>query len=96
MAAEVFVPPLEAADARVAFIGCATTHMIIKLFPCGDAMTTRGIDQVLPHPVGLGLAETRAGSAADDVRLAERGHGAYRPLRLKMYATTSSASEREI
>ena len=45
------------------------------LFLCGDVMTARGIDQVLPHPGDPALHEGYATSANDYVRLAERAHG---------------------
>jgi poly-gamma-glutamate capsule biosynthesis protein CapA/YwtB (metallophosphatase superfamily) len=47
----------------------------LKLFLCGDVMTGRGIDQVLPHPVPPGLHESVVHSAVDYVRLAERASG---------------------
>src|SRR5512138_4020765 len=45
------------------------------LFLCGDVMTGRGIDQVLPHPGNPALHEAYATSALDYVALAERAHG---------------------
>lgn len=42
-----------------------------RLFLCGDVMTGRGIDQLLPHPVPPHLFEAYVQSAADYVRLAE-------------------------
>ena len=47
----------------------------IRLFLCGDVMTGRGIDQVLPHPGDPVLHEGYAVSALDYVALAERAHG---------------------
>jgi poly-gamma-glutamate capsule biosynthesis protein CapA/YwtB (metallophosphatase superfamily) len=47
----------------------------MRLFLCGDVMTGRGIDQVLPHPCDPILYEAFAGSALDYVHLAERAHG---------------------
>jgi poly-gamma-glutamate synthesis protein (capsule biosynthesis protein) len=47
----------------------------IRLFLCGDVMTGRGIDQVLPHPVEPHLFEGWAKSALDYVELAERASG---------------------
>ncbi|MHB1214528.1 MAG: CapA family protein [Thiobacillus sp.] len=47
----------------------------ISLFLCGDVMTGRGIDQVLPHPGDPGLHEGYATSALDYVTLAERANG---------------------
>lgn len=47
----------------------------IRLFLCGDVMTGRGIDQVLPHPSDPALHEGYAVSALDYVALAEQAHG---------------------
>ena len=54
----------------------------VRLFLCGDVMTGRGIDQILPHPVAPHLFEPWARTAAAYVELAERvagpigrGHG---------------------
>jgi poly-gamma-glutamate synthesis protein (capsule biosynthesis protein) len=45
----------------------------MKLFLCGDVMTGRGIDQILPAPCDPELDEPWVKSALDYVRLAERG-----------------------
>ncbi|MGJ0483604.1 MAG: CapA family protein [Methylomicrobium sp.] len=47
----------------------------ITLFLCGDVMTGRGIDQVLPYPSDPRLYEPYATSAQDYVKLAEKVHG---------------------
>lgn len=47
----------------------------VTLFLCGDVMTARGIDQVLPHPGDPTLHEGYATSARDYVALAEAAHG---------------------
>jgi poly-gamma-glutamate synthesis protein (capsule biosynthesis protein) len=47
----------------------------LTLFLCGDIMTGRGIDQVLPHSCPPHLYEPNATSALDYVALAERAHG---------------------
>jgi poly-gamma-glutamate synthesis protein (capsule biosynthesis protein) len=47
----------------------------MTLFLCGDVMTGRGIDQVLPHPGDPVLHEGYATSARDYVALAEKAHG---------------------
>lgn len=47
----------------------------ICLFLCGDVMTGRGVDQVLPHPVNPVLYEGYIHDARDYVRLAERANG---------------------
>jgi poly-gamma-glutamate synthesis protein (capsule biosynthesis protein) len=46
-----------------------------KLFLCGDVMTGRGIDQVLPHPGDPRLYESYLRSALDYLRLAEAESG---------------------
>lgn len=48
----------------------------IRLFLCGDVMTGRGIDQVLPYPAAPVLYEDYAKDARDYVLLAEQAHGA--------------------
>jgi poly-gamma-glutamate capsule biosynthesis protein CapA/YwtB (metallophosphatase superfamily) len=48
----------------------------MRLFLCGDVMTGRGIDQVLPCPVGPVLYESDIRDARDYVGLAENLHGA--------------------
>ena len=47
----------------------------VTLFLCGDVMTGRGIDQVLPHPSDPRLEEPYVRSARDYVALAEAAHG---------------------
>ena len=47
----------------------------IRLFLCGDVMTGRGIDQVLPHPCDPLLRESHMTSALGYVELAERANG---------------------
>ncbi len=47
----------------------------LRLFLCGDVMTGRGIDQVLPYPCGPALHESGALSAIDYVHLAEAANG---------------------
>ena len=47
----------------------------IKLFLCGDMMTGRGIDQILPRPSEPTLHESYLHSALDYVRLAEQVSG---------------------
>ncbi|MBU1394726.1 MAG: CapA family protein, partial [Gammaproteobacteria bacterium] len=47
----------------------------MTLFLCGDVMTGRGIDQVLPHPGDPVLHEGYVTSAPDYVALAERVNG---------------------
>lgn len=47
----------------------------MTLFLCGDVMTGRGIDQILPHPGDPVLHEGYTTSALDYVALAERANG---------------------
>jgi poly-gamma-glutamate capsule biosynthesis protein CapA/YwtB (metallophosphatase superfamily) len=47
----------------------------LRLFLCGDVMTGRGVDQVLPHPSDPVLYETWAKDARRYVELAEAAHG---------------------
>jgi poly-gamma-glutamate synthesis protein (capsule biosynthesis protein) len=47
----------------------------LRLFLCGDVMTGRGIDQILPSPGDPQLYERWVASAEDYVRLAERVNG---------------------
>lgn len=47
----------------------------MRFFLCGDVMTGRGIDQVLPHPCNPALHESYVQSAGDYVRLAEDVNG---------------------
>ena len=48
----------------------------IRLFLCGDVMTGRGIDQVLPYPNDPRLHEPYIGDARSYVKLAESVNGA--------------------
>jgi poly-gamma-glutamate synthesis protein (capsule biosynthesis protein) len=53
----------------------------MRLFLCGDVMTGRGIDQVLPHQVNPILYEPYLHDAREYVELAEKAHGPIsRPL----------------
>ena len=47
----------------------------ISLFLCGDVMTGRGIDQVLPHPGNPKLYEPFVTTARTYVALAEQANG---------------------
>ena len=49
---------------------------LLTLFLCGDVMTGRGIDQILPHPVDPRLFESYVHSAKEYVALAEEVSGA--------------------
>lgn len=48
---------------------------VVTLFLCGDVMTGRGIDQILPHPSDPRLCERFVPSALGYVELAERANG---------------------
>lgn len=48
---------------------------MIRVFLCGDVMTGRGIDQILPHPSNPELHEDWVRSASEYVRLAEQANG---------------------
>ncbi|MCR4281493.1 MAG: CapA family protein [Bauldia sp.] len=50
----------------------------LSLMLCGDVMTGRGIDQVLPHPSEATLYEPYVKSAIEYVRIAERANGPIR------------------
>lgn len=47
----------------------------VNLFLCGDVMTGRGVDQVLPHPSESQIHEPWIDDAKAYVELAERAHG---------------------
>jgi poly-gamma-glutamate synthesis protein (capsule biosynthesis protein) len=48
---------------------------LIRLFLCGDVMTGRGIDQILPRPGNPSMHELQVRDARQYVRLAETAHG---------------------
>ena len=47
----------------------------VTLFLCGDVMTGRGVDQILPHPGDPRLFEHYVNSALDYLQLAEEVSG---------------------
>jgi poly-gamma-glutamate synthesis protein (capsule biosynthesis protein) len=51
------------------------SEVTITLFLCGDVMTGRGIDQVLPHPSDPGIYEPFVKNAKEYVTIAERANG---------------------
>jgi len=53
----------------------AASQDVITLFLCGDVMTGRGIDQVLPHPGDPRICEPHTASATTYVKLAEHANG---------------------
>ena len=70
------------------FAGLATKAMgqdmtsKVKIFMCGDVMTGRGIDQVLPHPSDPQIHESYLKSATGYVQLAEAINGPiHKPVR---------------
>jgi poly-gamma-glutamate capsule biosynthesis protein CapA/YwtB (metallophosphatase superfamily) len=48
---------------------------VLRLFLCGDVMTGRGVDQVLPHPCDPRIHESYARSAEMYVQLADQANG---------------------
>ena len=50
----------------------------VKIFMCGDVMTGRGIDQILPHPADSQIYESYLKTATDYVKLAETLNGPIR------------------
>jgi poly-gamma-glutamate capsule biosynthesis protein CapA/YwtB (metallophosphatase superfamily) len=48
---------------------------LVTVFLCGDVMTGRGVDQILPHPGDPRLWETHTGDARVYVELAEAANG---------------------
>jgi poly-gamma-glutamate capsule biosynthesis protein CapA/YwtB (metallophosphatase superfamily) len=54
---------------------------VVNLFLCGDVMTGRGVDQILPHPSTPELVEPCVRDAREYVRLAELASGPiHRPV----------------
>jgi poly-gamma-glutamate capsule biosynthesis protein CapA/YwtB (metallophosphatase superfamily) len=51
------------------------TDKYITIFLCGDVMTGRGIDQILPHPGNHIIHEAYLKSAKGYVEIAEQAHG---------------------
>jgi poly-gamma-glutamate synthesis protein (capsule biosynthesis protein) len=59
----------------IAYSDDTSTDNRITLFLCGDVMTGRGIDQILPHPTRPRIYESYLRSATDYVKIAERENG---------------------
>ncbi|MCP4263694.1 MAG: CapA family protein [Planctomycetes bacterium] len=57
------------------YVELSRTSNLITIFMCGDVMTGRGIDQVLPHPGDPLIHEPYVRSATGYVELAERTNG---------------------
>jgi poly-gamma-glutamate capsule biosynthesis protein CapA/YwtB (metallophosphatase superfamily) len=54
---------------------------VVNLFLCGDVMTGRGVDQILPHPSAPEIFEPYVRDAGEYVRLAEAASGPiHRPV----------------
>jgi poly-gamma-glutamate synthesis protein (capsule biosynthesis protein) len=53
----------------------ARENNLVTLFLCGDVMTGRGIDQVLPSPSDPRIYESSIQNAVGYIRLAERKNG---------------------
>jgi poly-gamma-glutamate capsule biosynthesis protein CapA/YwtB (metallophosphatase superfamily) len=56
-------------------MGQASPDSLLRLLLCGDVMTGRGVDQVLPHPCNPCIHENHTESAQAYVQLAERANG---------------------
>lgn len=67
--------PVNAPGTDSAYLASGEATDSLTLFLCGDVMTGRGIDQILPHPVSPRIYETYVKDARDYVRLAERRNG---------------------
>ena len=57
------------------YVRASRTSDLVTIFMCGDVMTGRGIDQVLPHPGDPLIHEPYVKSATGYVELAERANG---------------------
>lgn len=69
------VPSIRSAPEPTGTITDEKQPAAVTLFLCGDVMTGRGIDQVLPHPGSPRLFEPYLNSALSYVDLAERLNG---------------------
>jgi poly-gamma-glutamate capsule biosynthesis protein CapA/YwtB (metallophosphatase superfamily) len=68
-------PPTWRSEPMRGAVGTDAPRVSVKLFLCGDVMTGRGIDQILPHPSDPRLYEPYARSASQYVVLAETKTG---------------------
>jgi poly-gamma-glutamate synthesis protein (capsule biosynthesis protein) len=71
----VSLPLLSLRSADVEHRAAPPNGQSIRLFLCGDVMTGRGVDQILPHPCAPRLHEAHLHSAIDYVELAEKANG---------------------
>lgn len=69
------IPPAHAGQIERSMRQSSEKSHLITLFLCGDVMTGRGIDQILPHPCNPILYESYVQDARDYVLLAERMNG---------------------
>ena len=53
----------------------AASEGLVTVFLCGDIMTGRAIDQMLPHPSDPRIHEEAASDARTDIELAEEVNG---------------------
>jgi poly-gamma-glutamate synthesis protein (capsule biosynthesis protein) len=67
----------------------------VRVFLCGDVMTGRGIDQVLPYPCDPVLYEDYVQSAEEYVRLAEDANGVIPRLAAPSYVWGAALDEFE-
>lgn len=68
-------PPVEPASGRRSSPPVPPERSRVTLFLCGDVMTGRGVDQVLPHPSDPEIYELYIDDARSYVELAERVSG---------------------
>ena len=69
------------------------TRQVARLFLCGDVMTGRGIDQILPHPCDPLLHEAYVKSATDFAHEVidkagvsiVHGHSSHHPMAMEIY-----------
>ena len=64
-----------ASSVELAFCEEGTGKDLITMFMCGDVMTGRGMDQVLPYPGDPLIHEPYMSSARGYVELAEQANG---------------------
>lgn len=69
------IPPAHARRIEGSMRQSSEKSQLMTLFLCGDVMTGRGIDQILPHPSDPILYESYLRDARDYVLLAERMNG---------------------
>jgi poly-gamma-glutamate capsule biosynthesis protein CapA/YwtB (metallophosphatase superfamily) len=55
---------------------CFRSSMMTTIFLCGDVMTGRGVDQILPHPSNPKLHEPYVESSLEYLAMAEKANGA--------------------